>query len=76
MTDKITIQDYIANSAQFSRISKDYECEVPKGNCWCITIRHDATQRIFQYFEEDNYYSLADQIAESDPDWREIINGQ
>ena len=62
------INYFIENPGQFSRVKREYECEVPKGDCWRITVKHDKTGVLYEYYEEDNYYSLRDQLDDSPAD--------
>jgi|TARA_R110002096_G_scaffold430452_2_gene644357 hypothetical protein len=59
------INYFIENQKEFTRKDKSYECEIPKGNCWRITVKHDKTGGIYEYYEEDCYYSLKDQLNDS-----------
>lgn len=55
----------IENPGEFRRVSKDHECEIPKGNCWRVTVMHEPTKAKYEYYEEDCYYSLKDQLNDS-----------
>lgn len=70
LVSNLDIAYFIEHANEFNRLTREYECEVPKGNCWHITVKHIKTGEIYSYYEEDNYYSLQDQIEDySDPQW-------
>ena len=58
--------DYlIENPNEFNRVSRIYDCEIPKGNCWRVIVKHKKTSKLYEYYEEDCYYSLQDQLDDS-----------
>ena len=61
----IDINYFINNQNEFKRISRKHECEIPKGDCWQIKVEHLKTGKVYEYYEEDCYYSLSDQLDDS-----------
>ena len=64
----VDIKYYLANRREFTRTDRVHECEIPKGDCWRITVKHDLTGDSYEYWEEDCYYSLEDQLGDSPED--------
>jgi len=61
----VNIEYFLKNRNEFNHVSKDYDCEIPKGNCWRIVVKHNATGCLYEYWEEDCYHSLEDQLDDS-----------
>lgn len=50
---------------EFTPISKEYDCEIPQGVSWRVVVRHDLTGIEYEYYEEDCYLTLEDQLQNS-----------
>ena len=61
----MNIEFFLLNRCEFTKVSREHDCEIPKGDCWRIVVKHKPTNKLYQYYEEDCYYSLEDQLSDS-----------
>ena len=59
------INYFLENRGKFTQVSRTHDCEIPKGDCWRIVVKEDATGDRYEYYEEDCYHSLSDQLSDS-----------
>ncbi len=55
------VKYFLGHAGEFTRKSRHHDCEVPKGDCWRITVLHEKTGDLYEYYENDRYMSLNDQ---------------
>jgi len=65
ITNNVNIAYFINHPGEFKRVSRTYDCEVPKGDCFRVVVRHIGTGEHYEYFEETQYSSLADQVNDT-----------
>lgn len=47
---------------KWKRISREYDCEVPKGDCFRIVVECEETGKQFEFYEETRYPSWSEQV--------------